>query len=266
MTYKKQFWHNAGVHKYLLPRHLILSYILYVNVTPHPPPILNPAVCNIIGATISRSPTGQSRHIRIPNSWCAHAQFNHSTLRREYGKTKSVDSGWRNAKRPTRNTFASADWKEGNGENLNKGNEDHISGEDINTSRDYKKDEIVELLPEAKIILSYRENSEFANESPSGKIIYKHACQWDTCPETNVTIRRYEIFGDSPQIRKAGLVRRAGRIEAAQEIDQSNYISPNSTTRSPDYINRSNPRNPTNSSDVSQEKIGKRKKQKQNSE
>ncbi|KAF7899047.1 uncharacterized protein EAF01_008260 [Botrytis porri] len=148
-----------------------------------------------------------------------------STKEREYGVAKLVDNGRGNLKRPTRNTFASAGRKGGNvnGENLNKGHEYHMSGEDINTSRDWEKDEIVESLPEkqslqkAKESVSYRKTSEYANKHPSGEVkTNKSFINTNThtngspAPETNFTIRRYEIFGDSPQIRKAGLVRRVG--------------------------------------------------------
>ncbi|TGO26664.1 hypothetical protein BPAE_0055g00350 [Botrytis paeoniae] len=192
---------NSGTMQVFINIHdpAILSY---VNVTPHPPPILTPP-CAISSELLYQEVRWDNTNTSgFQNNWSAHAQFNRSTLvgitiplsllpfdsqlisyssktrglflkisrlptgRREYEKAKSVDSRWGNAERATRNTFASADWKGGNGKNLNKGNEDHISGEDINTSRDYKKDEV---LPEAKIIGSYRENSEFAYKFPSGE-------------------------------------------------------------------------------------------------
>ncbi|KAF7942673.1 uncharacterized protein EAE97_006127 [Botrytis byssoidea] len=49
----------------------------------------------------------------------------------------------------------------------------------------------------------------------------------------------------------------------AQETGPPNYISPDTTTRSPDCINMRNPRNIIGCSDVSREKIGKRRKQEQ---
>ncbi|KAF7933430.1 hypothetical protein EAE99_003315 [Botrytis elliptica] len=78
---------------------------------------------------------------------------------------------------------------------------------------------------EKKESTSYQEDTEFANEYPFEEVKTNRSSvntQANGSPvlETDVVIRRYEMFGESPQIRKAGLVRRAGRIEAESRINR----------------------------------------------
>ncbi|KAF7874702.1 uncharacterized protein EAF02_008679 [Botrytis sinoallii] len=78
--------------------------------------------------------------------------------------------------------------------------------------------------------MSYQEDTEFANEYPFEEVKTNRSSvntQANGSPvlETDVVIRRYEMFGESPQIRKVGLVRRAGRIETAKKsIIQITYL------------------------------------------
>ncbi|TEY60150.1 hypothetical protein BOTCAL_0185g00130 [Botryotinia calthae] len=146
-----------------------------------------------------------------------------STERRKYGKAKLVDSRRRNVKRSTRKTFASADCNGNDRVDLDEENDDYMSGKDTNTSRDWNKDEIVESLPGAKEFLVRRENSESAhkylpgegNTNRSSMETHTNGSPAREIPEAQISIRRYEIFGNSPQTRKAGLVRRVGQIKWA---------------------------------------------------
>lgn len=177
MTYKMQFWRNAGVYKYFLPRHLIL----YVNVTPLPPPISNPAVCNISSELLYQEVRRDNTDTSGFQTIDSYVQFNHSTQhrhqmipmltnrrispllilqaglpkfrdrglflniprlsteRREYGNAKWVESRRGNVKRSTRKTFASADCNENDRVNLDEEKNDHMSEKHTNASRDWEK-------------------------------------------------------------------------------------------------------------------------------